>query len=74
MVLIQLLLPTTGTDDHSAMTALAETRRELVEQFKGVTAYVRSPAKGRRRSTPAGVLAEQHRKMAEPGSAQKAKD
>ena len=24
--------------------------------------------------TPAGVLAEQHRKMAEPGSAQKAND
>jgi hypothetical protein len=28
------------------MTALAETRRELVDRFKGVTAYVRSPAKG----------------------------
>jgi hypothetical protein len=46
MVLIQLLLPTTGAADHGAMTALAETRRELVEQFKGMTAYVRSPAKG----------------------------
>ena len=28
------------------MTALAETRRELVDQFNGVTAYLRSPAKG----------------------------
>jgi hypothetical protein len=46
MVLIQLLLPTAGAAGQVAMTALAETRRELVEQFKGVTAYVRSPAKG----------------------------
>ena len=45
MVLIQLLLPVTGVDS-GAMTRLAETRRELAEQFKGVTAYVRSPAKG----------------------------
>ena len=28
------------------MTALTETRRELLERFTGVTAYVRSPAKG----------------------------
>jgi hypothetical protein len=46
MVLIQLLLPTAGNGGDRAMTALAETRRELVEKFKGVTAYVRSPAKG----------------------------
>jgi hypothetical protein len=45
MVLIQLLLPTRASGDP-AMTALAETRRELVDRFKGVTAYVRSPAKG----------------------------
>ena len=45
MVLIQLLLPTRTSGD-SAVTALAETRRELVDRFKGVTAYVRSPAKG----------------------------
>jgi hypothetical protein len=45
MVLIQLLLPT-GASEDSAVTALAETRRELVDRFKGVTAYVRSPAKG----------------------------
>jgi short-subunit dehydrogenase len=46
MVLIQLLLPTTGDGGDRAMTALAETRRELVNRFKGVTAYVRSPAEG----------------------------
>jgi hypothetical protein len=46
MVLIQLLLPATGKTGARTMTALAETRRELVERFKGVTAYVRSPAKG----------------------------
>ncbi len=46
MVLVQLLLPTKGTTRGDAMTLLAETRRELVEKFKGVTAYVRSPAKG----------------------------
>jgi len=28
------------------MAALTETRRELVDRFKGVTAYVRSPARG----------------------------
>src|SRR5688500_17069553 len=49
MVLIQLLLPTTipnGASQEEAQTALAETRRELAESFDGVTAYVRSPAKG----------------------------
>jgi hypothetical protein len=45
MVLIQVLLPTRASGDP-AMTALAETRRELVDRFKGVTAYIRSPAKG----------------------------
>ncbi len=45
MVLIQLLLPTAASG-KSATTALAETRRELVDRFNGVTAYVRSPAKG----------------------------
>jgi hypothetical protein len=45
MVLIQLLLPT-GASGDPTMTALTETRRELVDRFKGVTAYVRSPAKG----------------------------
>lgn len=46
MVLIQLLLPATGAVPGDAVTLLADTRRELVERFKGVTAYVRSPAKG----------------------------
>ena len=46
VVLIQLLLPTAGNGSDRAMTAIAQTRRELVEKFKGVTAYVRSPAKG----------------------------
>ena len=45
MVLIQLLLPA-GASGDPALTALAETRRELVDRFKGVTAYVRSPATG----------------------------
>jgi hypothetical protein len=46
MVLIQLLLPTTETARRDAMAPLAETRRELADRFDGVTAYVRSPAKG----------------------------
>lgn len=46
MVLIQLLLPTTGATGDRAMTAVADTRRELADRFNGVTAYVRSPAKG----------------------------
>jgi hypothetical protein len=46
MVLIQLLLPTTGPAGSDTLTLLAETRRELADRFKGVTAYVRSPAKG----------------------------
>jgi len=44
MVLVQLLLPATA--GNAAATSLAETRRELMEKFKGVTAYVRSPARG----------------------------
>ena len=49
MVLIQMLLPTNGPTVAGApdtMAALAETRRELADTFKGLTAYVRSPAKG----------------------------
>jgi len=45
VVLIQLLLPTTGKDDAIA-EHLAETRRELTDKFTGLTAYLRSPAKG----------------------------
>jgi hypothetical protein len=43
VVLIQVLLPA-GRDDHAAL--LAQTREELAARFKGVTAYVRAPAKG----------------------------
>ena len=43
--MIQLLLPA-GAAGERATAALAETRHELVDRFKGVTAYVRSPAKG----------------------------
>ena len=49
MVLIQLLLPTTfpaGTPSQHASTALSDTRRELTDKFDGLTAYVRSPARG----------------------------
>jgi hypothetical protein len=49
VVLIQLLLTTTfptGAASQDAMAALADTRRELVETFDGLTAYVRWPAKG----------------------------
>lgn len=43
MVLIQLLLPTSG---GAGAARLAQTRRELAERFHGLTAYLRSPAKG----------------------------
>jgi hypothetical protein len=46
MVLIQLLLPTGGAAHADGLAPLAETRRELAEQFSGITAYLRSPAKG----------------------------
>jgi hypothetical protein len=49
VVLIQLLLPTTlpgGAPTQDASAALADTRRELAKVFDGLTAYVRSPAKG----------------------------
>ena len=44
MVLIQLLLPTSAGAD--GLTPLADTRRELAARFSGLTAYLRSPAKG----------------------------
>lgn len=46
MVLIQMLLPTTLAGGGDAVRHLAATRRELADRFKGVTAYMRSPAKG----------------------------
>lgn len=46
MVMIQLLLPTNGAAAADGLAPLAETRRELANRFNGLTAYVRSPAKG----------------------------
>ena len=46
MVLIQLLLPTSGAATDDGPGPLAETRRELADRFTGLTAYVRSPARG----------------------------
>lgn len=49
MVLIQFLLPTSfeqGAASRDASAAIAETRRELTAKFDGLTAYLRSPAKG----------------------------
>ena len=46
MVLIQLLLPTSAAASADGPAPLAQTRRELADRFTGVTAYVRSPAKG----------------------------
>ena len=46
MVLIQLLLPISGTARDEGLAPLATTRLELAHRFNGLTAYVRSPAKG----------------------------
>jgi hypothetical protein len=46
MVLIQMLLPTNGATPADGPSPLAQTRAELAERFRGLTAYVRSPAKG----------------------------
>jgi hypothetical protein len=46
MVLIQLLLPVRSAAHPEGSSALAQTRRELAERFDGLTAYLRSPAKG----------------------------
>ena len=35
-----------GAAATNGVTPLAETRRELTERFRGLTAYLRSPAKG----------------------------
>ena len=45
-MLIQLLLPTSGAAGADGQAPLVRTRRELAERFTGLTAYVRSPAKG----------------------------
>jgi hypothetical protein len=45
--LIQLLLPLRGAGgDTIDRAAFAQTREELVDAFKGVTAYTRTPAQG----------------------------
>jgi hypothetical protein len=46
MVLIQLLLPTGAASRVDSLAPLAQTRRELADKFNGLTAYLRSPAKG----------------------------
>jgi hypothetical protein len=46
MVLILLLLPTSGVAGADGVAPLVQTRRELAERFNGLTAYLRSPAKG----------------------------
>ena len=46
MVLIQVLLPTNGATPAHGLAPLAQTRAELAERFRGLTAYLRSPAKG----------------------------
>ena len=45
-MLIQLLLPTNGATGAEGSGPLAETQRELSDRFTGVTAYLRSPARG----------------------------
>jgi hypothetical protein len=45
--LIQILLPRIGTNNEPIEDWLfAETRRELIDAFGGITAYTRAPAQG----------------------------
>lgn len=48
MVLIQMLLPAAVRDlsKGEVANAFADTRRELAAKFDGLTAYLRSPARG----------------------------
>ena len=46
MVLIQLLLPVSGAPGADGLKPISETRQELAARFNGLTAYLRSPAKG----------------------------
>jgi len=41
-----MLLPASGEASADGLAPLAETRRELAARFSGLTAYLRSPAKG----------------------------
>jgi hypothetical protein len=46
MVLIQMLLPTRAKGEAFSNDLLRQTRREMVKQFGGITAYTRAPASG----------------------------
>jgi hypothetical protein len=46
MFLVQILLPRSRDDAAATRDAFGQTREELVQQFDGVTAYVRAPAEG----------------------------
>jgi hypothetical protein len=46
MYLIQLLLPTRSPDGVPLGEAVTLTRDELIQEFGGITAYLRSPAAG----------------------------
>ena len=46
MVLIQTLLPMPAGTAADADQRVQETRRELVERFGGITAYLQTPAQG----------------------------
>ena len=46
MVLIQLLLPLTSVGSADVTVMLAQTQRELVDAFGGVTGYFQTPAHG----------------------------
>ncbi len=47
MVLIQMLLPTRAAKGEAfSHDLLRQTRREIVKEFGGITAYMRSPASG----------------------------
>jgi len=47
MMLIQLLLPSKSSTGEAILhEPIAETRAELVKRFGGVTAFLRSPARG----------------------------
>jgi len=59
VVLIQILLPARGSDEAVADdVSLSRTRDELVREFGGLTAYLRSPASGVWTSPEAGVEEE----------------
>ena len=46
MYVIQVLLPTRSPSGASLTAAVNRTREELIDQFGGITAYLRSPAAG----------------------------